>query len=152
MALNANWPIWIASSVSEYINNNRGSTPLFVEGQERDTEDLKDFYELRVNGPDSVEVQKDVWNLYFEVNIIVQSIVDGLDLYRHRRLEGAIASKLTNIPIYDYDTDELIECAKILQDRKGRDLLEINNFGQIDPEKRIIQSCIEAHYMLRLTV
>ncbi len=148
---NENWPRWIFASVCKHFNTLRGDLPLFIEGQLRETEGVKDFIELRVDGPDLTEVSKGYWRAYNEINVLVQSAQDESDFHRIHRNVGLVAQMFTNIQVFRYgngvdDTSTLLGCMKLINDFKSHEKIQIAHFGKVDAATPLLQATVEGHY------
>lgn len=154
MSANPNWPRWIFATVSKHFAD--ALTPLFIEGQHRDTRELKDFFEMRLDGPTLREVSKGYWILRIEINILVQSAMDDKNYHRiHQSVGNAAAAFDAVINVYKYgnniqDDQSFVGCLRLLQNRETRDYLEINHFGQIDKKTKLMQATVEGHYQMEL--
>jgi hypothetical protein len=154
---NKNWPRWLFASVSEHFENNKGALTLFIEGQHRKTRDLKDFAELRVDGPYLTEVCKGVWRIFIEVNVLVQSAMDDANFHRIHTNVGIIVAAFTSIPVYKYgtgvdDDESLLGCLTIVSDARGKERIQVSHFGKIDAATPLEQATVEGHYEMFLTV
>lgn len=124
---------------------------MFVEGYVRDTESLKQYIEVRIDGPNITEYSKNCWKLYFEVNVLITTRIDLFgDGNVHGKLKGDI-SKLfvSNICVHRYgsqtdDDREHIGCLKRVA--VGRERIQVSDFGQIRPDTKLRQATVEGHY------
>jgi len=152
MPLDQNLPRWIFASVSKHFNDRRQGIPLFIEGQLRNTRALEDFIELRVDGPYYTEVSKGFWNVYIEINVLIQAAQDQADYHRIYKSVGIVAAAFEQvISIFKLgdgvdDDDSLVTCLKLLGDKEKRERIQISHFGQVEPETGIFQATVEAHY------
>ncbi|RLF64637.1 MAG: hypothetical protein DRN30_05245 [Thermoplasmata archaeon] len=154
MSLPIELPRWIFASVSKHFNDSiyvAHAVPLFIEGQLRATSEEKDFTELRVDGPYLSETSKQYWRTYIEVNIAVQSVMDDQDYHRIHNTVGVVVFAFTSIRVYKYgdgltDDQSLVGCLKLITDARGKDRIQVSHFGQLDPDKRLLQATVEAHY------
>ena len=149
--LNQHWPRWVFASISKHFSDNRQGLPLFIEGQQRDTRSLKDFIELRLDGPQFTEISRNYWRIYFEVNILVQSTMDDKNYHRIHQNVGIVAAAFTGIVLYKYgngssDDQKAWACANLIQDTAKRQHLDIFHFGQIDKQLQLMQATVEGHY------
>lgn len=157
-AINKNWPRWVFASVSKHIDDRKDGLTLFIEGQHRDTEGLVDFLELRVDGPNFTEVSRGCFHFFVEVNILVQSAMDDSNFHRIHTDVGIAAAALTSsIPVFKYgtgvdDDQSLLGCLRLIQDKRGREKVQVSHFGQIDPVTKLMQATVEGHYEMLLTV
>ena len=156
MPLSKDLPRWIVASVSQHFEDRRQGIFMFIEGQLRRTSDLKDFIELRIDGPHYTELSKGFWRVYIEINVLIQSAQDKIDRYRIYKSAGVVASAFEQtISIFKFgdevgDDDSLVGCLKLLGDKEARERVQISHFGQIEPETGIFQSTVEAHYVVEL--
>jgi len=130
---------------------------MFIEGQLRNTRELKDFIELRIDGPDQTELSKDFWKVYIEINVLVQSAQDDADYHRIYNSVGVVTAAFEQtISIFklgdgDDDDDSLVGCFNLLGDNEARERIKISHFGQVGPDTGIFQSSIEGHYVAMLS-
>ena len=157
MPANKSWARWIKASVSKHFHDAIGEdTSIFIENQHRDTEELKDFLELRVDGPRLQEVSKDWWKLRVEINVFCQSVMNETDYHVIDDLVGLAQSAFTNqITVYRFgnregDDNSFLGCLILQQNAEARDFLEANRFGQIDIRTKLLQSAVEGHYVMDL--
>lgn len=154
MAYNENWERWCKISIAKHFDAGRGDTQCFVEGFTRDTQELADYIEVRVDGPYTTETSKDKFRLYFEVNILVV-VKKGQDAYRINRLTGRINGIFLDcIEVRRYgngpeDDLTVLGCLKLLIPF-GNERLQTSHFGQIRPDTEIVEATVEGHYELRI--
>ena len=145
---------WLRVSIDKHFTD-LVNLPVFVEGWKRDTRKLKDFYELRVDGPRINQPSKGYYIFYMEVNTLVQSAMDDEDYLRIEADISAVLNGFTDvIKVFKYgdgpnDTGEFIGCLRI-QDAYGRERLLISRLGQLDPATELIQAIVEGHYQINL--
>ena len=159
MAMDKNWSRWIFASITKHFSDIIDLT-LFVEGMERQTKDLKNFAEIRIDGPKSNELSADYWRLYVEINVLIQSIMDDKNLHRHWDNIGDVNMAFTRrISVHRYaDADgqngdgSHLGCFQLVTDRYDREAIVTSNFGQIDKSVRLQQATVEAHYALFLSL
>jgi hypothetical protein len=153
--MNKNWPRWIFASISKHFNDRRDGLPLFIEGQKRNTHELASFLELRVDGPHLTEVSKGDWLIEVEINILVQTAMNETNYHVHHTNCGIAQAAFTTIEVYRYgtgpdDDQSFFCCMQLLQDRRGRDRIELNQLGQIDKDVPLMHATVEGHYKMRL--
>lgn len=154
-AANPNWARWTFASVSKHFDDRRAGIPMFIEGQHRDTKELKDYFELRMDGPTLLEVSRGCWKLRVEVNILATSAFDESNYHRIHQNVGILQSAFTSIEVYRYgtgpdDDGTFLGCLKLLQNPSNRDFLELNHFGRIDIDTPLTQATVEGHYEMQL--
>lgn len=172
MPANKSWARWSKASISKHFQdllspapinepfdpNDPLSFPLFIEGQHRDTDAIPNFFELRVDGPRLLEVSKDCWKLRVEINILCQSVMNDSDYHIIDDMIGLAQSAFTNsIPVCRFgirpdDDDSFVGCYVIQQAVETVDYIEGNRLGQIDIQTKLLQSMVEAHYVMDLLV
>ena len=161
MAMNKNWPRWIFASVSDHFKTKMDavSLPLFIEGQHRDIDkSLQDYVELRVDGPYITEIARDQWQLYIEVNVLINSIMNDTNNHRIHTSAGLVGAAFEDaIPVYKYgstgeDDDSFLGCLVLQQDKKRRERIQISHFGQVAPNTKLLQATVEGHFIIDLEV
>jgi len=152
MPLDQNLERWIIASVSKHFDDRRQGIAMFIEGQLRDTRTLKDFFELRIDGPYLTELSKGYWDVYIEINALVQASQDQADYHRIYKTAGIVRAAFTNtIGIFKFgdgagDDQSQIGCLTLLGDKEKRERIQVSHFGQVEPDTGIFQSTVEAHY------
>ena len=97
------WMRWIYSSINTHFQNNKGGLPMYFEGDERTLQDEAEFYELRIDGPDILETQKDCFFLDVQVNVLVQTHMNDKRLYNLPKAAGPVIKAFRNtICVYRY--------------------------------------------------
>lgn len=154
--LSPNIDRWVFASISAHFDSLRSGLPMFIEGQVRDTLAMKEFIELRVDGPYRTEVSKGYWKLYVEINVLCQHTMED-DYHRMRQITGIVAAIFTDcISVYKYGPDAVVDdqsyigMLKRLDNDKGRNNLQTSHFGQVDPVNHLEQATVESHYVMFL--
>jgi hypothetical protein len=138
-------PRWIKASIATHFEDRLSDTiPMYVEGEERDTNEETDFIELRVDGPFISIPSKNFYNYDISIDVLIQSILNRDDSYKlERNMNLALRGFELCIPVFKYQNGgEIVGILKMRND------LDINNFGIIRPDTRINQSSIEASYRM----
>lgn len=152
--INSSWGRWIYASVCSHFEDYRGSLHMFLEGQHRETDNLQEFFELRVDGPYYQQINKGWWNLIVEVNAIVTVAKSDKDFHAIRFWADFIASLFVNsINIYRFgnrpgDDSTFVDCL-VAMDGYRRNL-QISHFGQLQPADAVLQASVERHYKVSL--
>lgn len=154
--LNQNWNRWIFASISKHFDDRRQGLKLFIEGQSRDTSKVKDFIELRVDGPQFTEVSAGYWIIRVEVNILIQSTMDDTNYHRLHSDVGIVAAAMSDIVVFRYgngpdDDQSVMGCLKVRQDLGDRQHIDVFQLGQIAPDIRLEQATVEGHYEMEYT-
>jgi len=153
-----NWPRWIFASVSQHFYNRKQSiSEMYIEGQHRDTRTLKDFIELRMDGPQFTEISKGMWRIYGEVNILVTAVMDDENYHRIHQNVGIVAAAFTDIELFKYgdgveDDGSQWGCWKLIQDSRKRQRIDIFHFGIVDVKSKVVQATVEGHYEINKEV
>lgn len=151
MDFNRHWERWCKISIIEHFDAKRNNEfPMFVEGYERATEDLPEYFELRIDGPNTRENANKQWRLYFEVNVLIAVQEENDNPYRTSEMAGLITNAFTeHIPVYKYgtgpDDDGSLLGHLRLVPRAG-ERIQTSYFGKINPTARMLQSTVEGHY------
>lgn len=157
---------WIFASVSDHFNTRRGTLPMYIEGEPRPTA-VKDFFELRMDGPDYTELSHNLFNVFIEVNCLVQSTCDDKNYHRIHHYCAIVAYMFDNIQIYRYgngsdpnaplydpaNDQSFIGCLTLEQSSgKTGEKLVTRHFGIIEPKTMLMQSCVEGHYSMSYSI
>lgn len=156
--MDKNWARWIFASVTKFFNEEI-DIDVFVEGMDRETEDLLDFAEIRVDGPWFNELSANYWKIRIEINILIQSVMGDKNLHRFYDSIGTVNFAFQkSIFVYKYaDIDgqngdgSVLGCFKLAIDRYDRENIKTSNFGQIDKNVKLQQATVEAHYEMFLS-
>ncbi len=144
------------ASVAEHFDARRQGLTMFIEGQLRDTRLLKDFIELRVDGPNMTELSKGYWYIFTEINVLVQSAQDQDNYHRIYASVGIVAAafeqiiRISRLGSGVDDDQSLVGCIKLQGDKDARERIQISHFGQVEPRTGIFQSTVEGHYAMNL--
>lgn len=159
MPANRSWARWSKASISKHFSDLLTPTyPLFIEGQHRDTDEEPNFFELRMAGPRLLETSKDCWKLRVEVNVLCQSVMNDTDYHIIDDMVGLAQEAFTNeIVVCRFgnrvgDDDSFLGCYVVQQARETIDFREANRLGQVDIRTKLLQSMVEAHYVMDLQV
>jgi len=144
-----NWDRWCKISFLKHFEDGKGDTSVYAEGFTRDTDHTMDYLELRVDGPDTQELSKGKWRLYFEVNVLCVAKMTE-DAYRINRLTGRVSKLFTDCihvrkhGIDAVDDETVIGCLRLVPLLRER--VRTTHFGRIRPDTEIIQASVEGHY------
>lgn len=162
MVRNANprWARWIYASVAKHFGDKMAAASIHfhVEGANRDTEDKREWFEIRCDGPFIDEESDHHFRLGTEINILV-NVIEGDDAYRIHTLNGMVQEwfeygievfKLGD-PVVDPENDgSLLGC--LTQDVEKDDAIKTSLFGKVRPDTNLIQASVEGHYRMFLNV
>lgn len=149
-----NIPRWLFASVSKHFDDRKQDEHLFIEGQDRLTNEETDWLELRMDGPFYREVSKGSHQFDIEVNVLVSSAMNEDDYHKIFKLVGVVIAAFTKtidiLKLGDGGSDDqsFLECARIRTE--NREAVIVSHFGQIDSDKRLIQATVEGHYRMEV--
>lgn len=152
--LHTEWVRWCYESINKHFDDLKGEYNLYIEGDERTTQDDAEFAELRIDGPFIMTPQKYLHYLDVEINILCQTHVDSKNHYRAQVMVGWFARAFRNlISVYKYgdgslDDGSLLGCFHLQRNRDEK--IDVGHFGIIRSDTKILQSTIEGHYRLEL--
>ncbi|KKL98312.1 hypothetical protein LCGC14_1825690 [marine sediment metagenome] len=152
--MHSDWIRWCYASINTHFNSRKESYDMYIEGDERTTQDDAEFAELRIDGPFIGIPQKYLYYLDVEINILCQTHVDPRNHYKAQIMVGTFMRAFRNIiPVYKFgdgplDDGSLLECFHLQRDRKEK--IDVGYFGIIRPDTKILQTTVEGHYRLEL--
>jgi len=155
MSIHPDWIRWSVASFADHFNSAKGDYELYLEGDDRDTDDLDIFAEFRVDGPFIKNPSRNYYTLALEVNILIQAHMGLSNIYAGLIAVGVFAAAFTNtVKAYRYgtgvnDDDTLLGCYKHMNSRNN-DSIDVGQFGIIRPDTRIRQYTLEGHYLMEL--
>lgn len=152
---NPNWPRWVVASFAKHFSTRMGGVHLHVEGMPRQTDNKREWFELRVDGPFVNEQTKGRFRLDCEINILMCLVEDTTNAYRQHDLTGiAVAAFELFVPMFQISssyvplTDELEPLGWMYQTKGEKERTVVSNFGKVRHDTQIIQSSIERHYRM----
>jgi len=152
MPVNAEWDIWIQSSIVKHFIDNISGILVFSEGDKKSTKGVGQYCEVRLNGPEYTEFSHNYWRVTVDVNVIITAVKNNSNIYTMQMLTGLVASQFEDaICIYKYGgtDDSLLEC--MARDDGVRGSLRITQLEQLGPAAEIQQSMVSASYKFYLT-
>jgi len=101
--MNSNTDRWLLSSIAKHFSAiAQGNIEFLLEDEQRNTEGLNEWVELRVNGPEYKEFDKDCYMVSVEVDLLITVRMTKTNIYRIHELCGLFESTCDNIPIYKF--------------------------------------------------
>lgn len=157
MSIISNLPRWIQLSALKHFTDNISNLHIFVEGQERRTNQQSDWCEIRIDGPHLRQLTRIDLKVNSEINILVSTVIDAKNVAREVTNIGKVLEAFITFNIYKYGSEEdddstLVGCFQMLPRDDLREKLEVAKFGQIDQNINLLQSTVEGHYEMILTV
>jgi hypothetical protein len=147
-----NLPRWIFASASSYFSSQIvSSIPMYLEGQERRTEDLNNYTEFRLDGPYVNQCSPKDYKVWMEINILIVCDIDPQDFHKIYRMCGTVLASFNAIPISKLgdgpnDDQSLIDCMILTKTGDQREATRVSHFGRLQPDKPLLASGIEGHY------
>ena len=145
------WARWTLIAFNKAANAVKTDAyPVYIEGDTRTTALLRNFAEVRLDGPDITEVSKGCFHLDVNFNLLINAKVDPDDLYAIERIIGEFQKAFTNVvECYKLgggviDDDSLLGCYELKSE------IEINKFGLVEKDIRLMQTTLEARYRMTL--
>jgi hypothetical protein len=148
---------WIFASLSLNFNQAAidANIPMFIEGQDRETADLQQYYEFRMNGPRFIEVNKNFWHADVEIDILcIQKRTEKNNHLIYDLCGIMFAACIPSIPVYKFgngpDDNSTVQVGCINLTKHLDDRILVTHLGQLGPDLVELQSSIEAYYRLEL--
>ena len=117
------------------------------------TTKLPTWVDMRMDGPLVYQIHgRDKYVL--TMNFLVETQLTGSNVYTHDNSVGLVyATIVPHIKVFKLgtgveDTQEVLEC--LVLDTENVDPIVVHHFGQLDPDVKLTQSTIEAHYCMYL--
>ena len=117
------------------------------------TTKLPTWVDMRMDGPIVRELHgRDKYVL--TMNFLIETQLTGPNVYTHDNSVGLVFATIApSITVFklgtgDDDTQEALGCLEL--DTENVDPIVVHHFGQLDPDVKLTQSTIEAHYCMYL--
>lgn len=152
------WARWIYSSCAKHFHGKAQGLSVFIEGFDRDTANLAEWFEFRADGPvyhrtSPIDIRCDI-----EVNIAVSVKPQG-NAFRIHEVTGIVAQAFTNmicVKRLGKLTDDPKNDGSILGylslQPGDKESVVTSFFGKIRPDTKLIQATLEGHYRMFLTI
>jgi len=146
-------PKWIRASIAKHFQEGLKDIHLMLEGAPRQTNELTNWVELRVDGPYATKMSPTLWDYYMEINTLIMDKMDERDMYRIEKTKGILLELHTVIPVFKFgngvdDTGAFVGC--LMPFFGKRDKIEVADFGILDVDTRIRVAQVEGHYILEV--
>lgn len=154
--LNSNIIRWAYASAARHFQKValKHRIPYYVEGDERNTHSLPEYIEFRMDGPYTLLPAKGEQYHFFDINVLASIALGSRNLYRSQEVCGLIYAGFNlTIPVHKYGDESQDDKSKIGCLKLRRELdqhIEVNQYGIIQQDTRIVQNTVEAHYRLVL--
>lgn len=152
------WARWIYASCAKHFNARRAGLYLHVEGQERQTEDLKEWLEFRLDGPYFDEQTRGNFRVDVEINLACMA-VQTKKAYRIHEVSGIAQAaftygielyKLGNVGDDPANTGDLFGCLTLLP--KDKERVVSSFFGKVQAASDLYQATVEGHYRAFISI
>lgn len=144
---------WIALSVYKHIDARRQDVPLYIEGQQRDTQTKFRYFELRIDGPNvSLAGTKDEYKFDIELNINCVTSTDEINLMHIEQLAGiALMAVIQDICVYRLgpNVQDDKSFLGVLQTVSEQDTMT-HNIGVLEPNSNTIQKIVSAPFCMHI--
>ena len=101
--MNKNWTRWISTSIYKHYDDRRDGIELYLEGTPRPKTQSVNRFELRIDGPAIAMITSGYFELFVEINLLVQTSKTETDPYKQVKNTGIGQIAFTAaIPIYKY--------------------------------------------------
>lgn len=151
--LDKNWVRWILTALSKNFFDNKEYVSLFIQGADR-LQGQTQGAEFSTDGPFFKNLQKGLWQIEIDVNILLNVAMDDDDIYKLQKYEGTILQTFKNcIPVYKFGrnpSDDNSYLGKLLLTDKNGQTISVVNYGQLAPDIRIQQAVISGTYQIEL--
>ncbi len=154
MNFDVNWPRWCWASIAKHfkVYGDANSIPIFLEGMVRETDELAEWVEIRIDGPFTKEHSHGQWELRFEINLGIQ-VKETENAFRDKIIQGIfLEAMLSNICIYklgESEFDDLSHIGSLTLLPRDKEKVIVSNFGRVNETVAMMQSSIEAHYQIK---
>jgi len=151
--INPNWPRWVFASVSKHFIDiiEATDTKVYVEGDDRNTNEFKTFIEFRMDGPTEKRLTKIESDLRIEISLLVTTMKDDKDAHILERYIGnASLGFTTGISVFRFGDspdpeNPLFEGCLTLETESKRALI-ISKFGLVQTDLPVLQATLNAFY------
>ncbi len=148
-----NWQRWIYASLATYFKTvcDDNDIPIFIEGSPRTTDDLEDWVEIRILGPDWNSGTAIEWVAdNIEVSALVMSKLNQTNNYRiHDNIGIIVDAFVAPIPVFKLGTgvgDDQSQITCLQSKTKGRDQIKVAPFGQVDPNTQLLRASVDGFF------
>ena len=153
--MNANWARWITISAYKTFQTmaTANSLHMFIEGQERKTQNYPQYFEVRTDGPQIKILPGNNFRLDFEINVLFSVHMSQLAMYGPQELAGLLEATMTDICVYRYgdgndDDDTFLGTLQLVTDK--RNSVRTNQFGKIRSDTDLVQGTVEGTFKMHL--
>jgi hypothetical protein len=153
--MNTNWARWLTISAYKAFQTMADANDLhmFIEGQERETQDHVQYFEVRTDGPHIKKVSSNYFKLDFEINVLFSVHMSKVTMYGPQELAGLLEVAMTDICVYRYgdgsdDDDTLLGVLQLVVDKNNS--VRTNQFGKIRSDTDLVQGTVEGTFKMHL--
>lgn len=149
-------PRWIMASARDFFKEN-SHFPLFFEhtGDKTLKGPITKYAEFRLDGPFATKVTKN--ETYYDIEINILCIATLNESYADD-LEEVLGDFMSIFAIGwfhvfrygDHDVDDQSKVGCMILSTGKHEEIRVSRFGQANPDTRVLQASVEAHYQMRL--
>jgi len=143
-------PKWLFASVAKHFSTLADNYNYYVTGNQRATEDLDSWIELKIDGPHIDRLSSGKVKYTCEVDVQIYCKRDPHNLYKYLEITGDVLDRFTeHIGIFKLgseptDDQSYFTCMKLNYD--GSKPLNVAHFGDTGINEKISVSDVEGHY------
>ncbi len=151
-AVRMHWPRWAFASITKHFNDAAVlfDIPMFIEGTHRFTKSDKKYIEIRIDGPNIVEVSKNYFRFDIHINVLWAFNQDNEDFHEPQRIIGMLAVAMDDICVYRYGS-AVFDDSSVLGTLQLKQGAISNNFGQVRSDVKLIQGTVEGTYRMYIS-
>lgn len=149
--MNKWWPKWIFASVMKHFDDERGDTPLFIQGESFTPGDLKEYAEIRLRGPNFREVSRGTTEISLDIAIMITVAKGNSNTFLIHEIAGTFMAACESIEILklgsneeEDDPEEVVFCLTPQGDIRWQ------FFGQPKNDTDVVQGVINARYQITI--
>jgi hypothetical protein len=151
---NPNWNRWIRASVNKHFATALTTYNPIIEGVKRTDLSNTDICEIRMDGPYTQEISRNIFDITIEVNILIQTaITRSTNLYRHETTLGDVNAAFVSIDVFklgDESGDDGSQIGCLTRKDSPQYPIRTSDFGQIESSLLLRQATVEARYNITL--
>lgn len=146
-SIDPNWPRLIQKAINKHFASALAPIRVFVDGEDRETEDLTEWFELRVVGPRFFEQHDRHWRGNVTIDLAMMHVQTS-NVYNASILHGkGQAAFPYQIKVLD-DADVFV--ANLINNPENENDINLTKFGVINKQLRLNQSTLESDYRIYL--
>jgi len=150
------WPKWFQASIQKHLIAVAATLPItaYVEGEDRQTDDKLEFVEIRTNGPDILQVSKNVYRIDVLINVVITVKRSIKNTWRRHELSGIFMNAMTpEIDIYRLgnsveDDKSKFTCLPLRNDLSESMGVQFRDLGRLQTAADLTQTMLQGTYRI----